>query len=114
MMCLKSFGNTATVVTLNTPTVDAEWFIDFTKFGAFVNVELSALAQIIPVTTSAKLELWASSSQGNNFGAGTKLCELDVPVGGTGGAFVGYAVAAQFANPGGQKFVALVSTAGGA
>lgn len=92
------------------PRADAEWVVNFARYGARVRVRFSWIGKIAACVTAGGLTLLASSVEGAT--AGTQLVDVTLPLPGTAGALVGVSGYADLDNPGGTKFVVMTSRAG--
>lgn len=96
-----------------TPQIDAAWFVNFDDFSASsLEVGLSAIGKSDSfLITAPKIQVWASPSPTDITGA-TLLAEVDMPIGGTGGNYVGEDASAVVVNPGGKRYLVLTSQNG--
>lgn len=94
------------------PRADGCWPVDFDRFGATIEVALSFIGRIGATDVPGGLALWASDTKNDASGSGTLLCDATGAPAGTAAAFVGIYGLATVANPGGKRFVTLVSRAG--
>ena len=90
---------------------DACRAVDFTQFGARVEVMFSAICQVdTNVTAAGKLALIAAAAP--DAVTGTHLADLPLPITGTHGAWVEFDVDVVVQNPGGLKYLVVASQAG--
>jgi len=110
-MTLKRFG-TSTINTTNGPVLDEEWFVDFDQFGPTITVEASVVLQSEVANAPATIALYATAVEGDITETGALLATITAPPAGTGGLMVGLNVSFDVPNPGGQKYIAVVSREG--
>lgn len=90
---------------------DACRAVDFTLFGARVQVLFSAICQVDTNTTAAgKIALIAAAAP--DAVTGTHLADLPLPIAGTLGSWVEFDVNVIVPNPGGLKYLVVASQAG--
>lgn len=92
------------------PRADAEWVVNFDRYGPRVRVRFSWIGKIAACVTAGGLTLLASSLEGDV--GGTQLVDVTLPLAGTAGVLAGVAGYADINNPGGIKFVVMTSRAG--
>lgn len=92
--------------------VDAEWYVDFTRFGESVALTISVIAQSdIFYSQAATIGLWSSDVEGDASSA-VLLGTLAMPLAGTTGTFDGFTTTVVVANPGAPKYLVLTSENG--
>lgn len=95
---------------LASPRIDAGWYVDFSQFGAEIDIDLSAIASADTFgVTAPSLSLWASQDPASVAQA-TLLATVSVPP--TSGAFVGQDAFVTVNNPSGKGHLLLTSMQG--
>jgi hypothetical protein len=112
-LSIPEFGPVASPITnaSTTPTIDAAWFVDFDELGPLLDISVSLIAKADTFTIAPpQVSLWASTSPTSLDGA-TELAALDIAY--TAGEFVAETMTvAGMTNPGGKRYVLLVSQQG--
>lgn len=88
-------------------TAEADWMVDFDRFGPRISVWFSYLAKIGITTTAAGMQMWASSTEADASGAGALLASVDAPLAGTNTRYLGVDGQMTVNNPGGRRYVVL-------
>lgn len=112
---LNQFGTSASPITNSdgfAVRIDAEWFVDLSEFGTELETDLSVIAKIGASPLPGSVSLWASDTQGDTSLTGTLLASVSPPNTGTGGNFVGFSTEQRVLNPGGSKYITIISHAG--
>jgi hypothetical protein len=109
---LPEFGSVTSPVTnsASTPRIDAAWFVDFTRFGSTIDIDLSAIINADSFSIAPpSVSVWASGDPASVAGA-TLLASLSPAA--TGGLYTGRSTVATVANPGAPQYVLVTSAQG--
>lgn len=111
-LTLTEFGPFATISNSGAQQLDAEWYVDFTRFGESIALTISVVAQSdVFYSEAPEIGIWASDAEGDVSSA-VLLGTVALPLAGTSGAFDGFTTTVVVTNPGAPKYLLLTSENG--